>query len=299
MGSPQGLTGNRYARLRETVVVRLGQRGRSRRGAGRLGRAGQLCGDGQARLSEAAWARLSPSPQACVCTEAGHRGSVRRSHAGSRAEGAVFISNIPGSTRRSGEVGSEGLVFTVRCCVSEVTRATFSHTRTGQWSHGATGGQDVPCEGVDTWGRCRIEDAPASFVCQTSGWSREVRSLGWGQEPFGQPPRMAVPSSSRTVWHHLQGGSVLSSRQSRGPQAWRLPWARGGGLLGPPSALLCYRAAVRGLLPRSRGAHALPALFFQTTGPAGRAPPACSASLACGALVCVARHRLPVTAGQG
>lgn len=71
VGSPQGLTGNRYARLRETVVVRLGQRGRSRRGAGRLGRAGQLCGDGQARLSEAAWARLSPSPQACVCTEAG------------------------------------------------------------------------------------------------------------------------------------------------------------------------------------------------------------------------------------
>lgn len=103
VGSPQGLTGNRYARLRETVVVRLGQRGRSRRGAGRPGRPRPLCGDGQARLSEAAWARLSPSPQACVCTEAGHRGSVRRSHAGSRAEGAVFISNIPGSTWRSGE----------------------------------------------------------------------------------------------------------------------------------------------------------------------------------------------------
>lgn len=205
---------------------------------------------------------------------------MRRSHAGSRAE------------------GSEGLVFTVRCCVSEVTRATFSHTRTGQWSHGTTGARTCRARAW-TPGAAAGLKTPLPASCQTSGWSREVRSLGWGQEPFGQPPRMAVPSSSRTVWHHLQGGSVLSSRQSRGPQAWRLPWARGGGLLGPPSALLCYRAAVRGLLPRSRGAHALPALFFQTTGPAGRAPPACSASLACGALVCVARHRLPVTAGQG
>lgn len=224
---------------------------------------------------------------------------MRRSHAGSRAEGAAFISDIPGSMRRSGEVGSEGLVFTVRCCGSEVTRATFSHTRTGQWSHGTTGARMCCATAWTPGAAAGLKTPPASFVCQTSGWSREVRSLGWGQEPFGQPPRMAVPSSSRTVWHHLQGGSVLSSRQSRGPQAWRLPWARGGGLLGPPSALLCYRAAIRGLLPRSRGAHALPALFFQTTGPAGRAPPACSASLACGALVCVARHRLPVTAGQG
>lgn len=87
----------------------------------------------------------------------------------------------------------------------------------------------MPCEGVDTWGRCRIEDAPASFVCQTSGWSREVRSLGWGQEPFGQPPRMAVPSSSRTVWHHLQGGRCSAAVNLGAP---RPGGCRGHGVAG-------------------------------------------------------------------
>lgn len=58
-------------------------------------------------------------------------------------------------------------MFTVRCSGSEVTRVAFPHTLTGQWSHRTTGGQDVLREGVDTWGRCRIDDATANFVCQT------------------------------------------------------------------------------------------------------------------------------------
>lgn len=57
---------------------------------------------------------------------------------------------------------------------------------------------------------------PLPALCvRLSGWLHEVRSLGWGQE-VATHLRITVFSFSRTLWHHLQGGSVLRSRQSWG-----------------------------------------------------------------------------------
>lgn len=173
---------------------------------------------------------------------------MRRSHAGSRAEGAAFISNIPGSTRSSGEVGSEGLVFTVRCCGSEVTRATFSHTRTGQWSHGTTGARTCCARAWTPGAAAGLKTPlPASCVRLLAG---RVRSGHWA----GDRNRLASHFEWQCPPPRGQFGTIC--REGRCSAAVNLGAPRPGGcrghgvagssahrqlccVTGPPSADCC------------------------------------------------------------
>lgn len=121
-------------------------------------------------------------------------------------------------------------MFTVRCCVSEVTRATFSHTRTGQWSHGTTGARTCRARAWTPGAAAGLKTPlPASCVRLLAGrvrsghWAGDRNRLASHLEWQCPPPRGQFGTICREVGAQQPSISGPPGLEAAVGTGWRAP----------------------------------------------------------------------------